>query len=342
MNPKISIITPCYNAANYIEQTIRSIIDQGYEQLEYIIIDGGSSDGTVDIIRKYEDKLAYWISEPDKGQSDAINKGIAVATGDVFNWVNADDWLEPDSLALIGKYFKDPAVNIVCTQTKFLKPDRSTYINETTHFEGDVREVLNTRGLNQMGMYWRLKLIKDLNGVNTAFRYAMDLDLWKRYLLTFGNQNIVKDEMITGVFRLHSDSKTGSDMFVNASFFDKENNAALCQYANLVGQKYVDGIRFLHPTIDEDLAAIKPVSNIPTEKIKEWMNDHFYNKGTRYFYADDFKNAYKILRCIDPTYLTYDECKNFKSFKRWSYIRQVFKIDSCIKKAVINDIQDTR
>ena len=99
--PKISIITPCFNAAQYIEQTILSIVNQEYDNLEYIIIDGGSSDGTVDIIKKYQDKITYWISEPDKGQSDAINKGIAIATGEVFNWVNGDDYLENDTLKLV-------------------------------------------------------------------------------------------------------------------------------------------------------------------------------------------------------------------------------------------------
>ena len=89
INPKITIITPCYNAVKYIEQTILSIINQDYDNLEYIIIDGGSTDGTVDIIKKYEDKITYWISELYKRRSDAINKGIAIATGEVFNWVNA-------------------------------------------------------------------------------------------------------------------------------------------------------------------------------------------------------------------------------------------------------------
>ncbi len=105
--PKISIITPCFNAVNYIEQTILSIIEQNYDNLEYIIIDGGSTDGTVDIIRKYEDKLAYWISEPDQGQSDAINKGIAKATGDIFNWINADDYLEADALTRVAEAFRE-------------------------------------------------------------------------------------------------------------------------------------------------------------------------------------------------------------------------------------------
>ena len=118
---KISIITPCFNAVEYIEQTILSIINQDYDNIEYIIIDGGSTDGTVDIIKKYEDKVSYWISEPDKGQSDAINKGIAVATGDIFNWINADDFLEKGILKVIALEFQNNSINVLCSKTNLIK-----------------------------------------------------------------------------------------------------------------------------------------------------------------------------------------------------------------------------
>lgn len=91
-NPKISVVTVCYNAASEIERTIKSVINQTYSNIEYIIIDGGSKDGTVDIIKKYADKVSYWVSEPDKGIYDAMNKGIIAATGDWINFMNAGDW----------------------------------------------------------------------------------------------------------------------------------------------------------------------------------------------------------------------------------------------------------
>ena len=324
MKPKISIITPCYNAAKYIEQTILSVINQGYENLEYIIIDGGSTDGTVDIIKKYENQLAYWISEPDKGQSDAINKGIKVATGDVFNWINADDWLAADVLKIVGQYFSDAKLQVLCTQTTFINPDESTYTNVYTKFEGDITNILNSRGLNQMGMFWKLEAVKKINGVNTAFNYAMDLDLWKRFLLTFGNQNIISDQIISGYFRLHADSKTGVDLSVNASFFDNENNAALRQYAALIGNKYLRGIQALYPEADEKLALVMPISVLPEENIKRWLNTLFFTKARSYFYANDFKNAYTLLKCIDPLMVAPSEIKNLKSFKRWSNLRRFF------------------
>ena len=105
--PKISIITPSYNQGQYIEQTILSVIGQGYPNLEYIIIDGGSTDNTVEIIKKYSDKISYWISEPDKGQSDALIKGLEKCTGDIFNWINSDDYFEENSFFNIAQYFID-------------------------------------------------------------------------------------------------------------------------------------------------------------------------------------------------------------------------------------------
>ena len=105
--PRITIITPSFNQGLFIEETILSIIDQGYPNLEYIIMDGGSQDETVETIKKYESRISYWVSEKDKGQSDAINKGLHKATGDIINWINSDDQLTPGSLWLIAQHFID-------------------------------------------------------------------------------------------------------------------------------------------------------------------------------------------------------------------------------------------
>ena len=103
--PKISIVTPSFNQVQFLEETIRSVLLQGYPNLEYIIIDGGSTDGSIDIIKKYSRWLRYWVSEPDSGQSNAINKGFAKASGEIFGYLNSDDLYEPNALKIISSYF---------------------------------------------------------------------------------------------------------------------------------------------------------------------------------------------------------------------------------------------
>lgn len=111
--PLISIITVVFNAVNTLEQTIQSVINQNYESIEYIIIDGGSTDGTLDIIKKYDNQIDKWLSEPDKGIYDAMNKGINLATGELVGIINADDWYEPDVIAYIAGCYKNSDRDVV-------------------------------------------------------------------------------------------------------------------------------------------------------------------------------------------------------------------------------------
>lgn len=320
---KISIITPCYNAASYIEQTINSILNQGYSNLEYIIIDGGSTDGTIEIIKKYADKLAYWVSEPDNGQSDAINKGIAVATGEIFNWINADDYLEPNVLNLIATEFLENEIDVVCTKTNLVDVNGLFLrINEATHIDWSFQRLMSYFGLNQQGMYWKLDVIRELNGVNSSFNYGMDLDLWKRYLLSFGLDRTKKTNLISANFRLLETSKTGSDFEINAHLFQEENNAALMQYANEQGEAYVKGIQYLFPNYKKDLVNKKVHSMLPKQFVKKWLLELFYSKAKEFFYANNFKATHALIKLIPLTEYSGDELKNLKSFKRWSLVRK--------------------
>lgn len=220
--PKISIVTPSYNQGQFIEQTILSVIGQGYPNLEYIIIDGGSTDNTVDIIKKYVEKITYWVSEPDKGQSDALNKGLAKCTGDIFNWINSDDYFEENSLFKIAQYFIDnPSIEMVCGNCQYFNSETQTqtFIHRSGIFKS-VEETLINQIINQQASFYKLAIIKSLGGINKRLHYCMDLDLWFRYLIQYGQENILLVDELFAHFRLHYESKT---VQYQLRFRDEEN-----------------------------------------------------------------------------------------------------------------------
>jgi glycosyltransferase involved in cell wall biosynthesis len=211
--PKISIITPSFNQGNFIEETIRSILLQNYPNLEYIIIDGGSTDNTVEIIKKYAPWITYWVSEKDKGQSDAINKGIKLCTGDIFNWINSDDFLEPNALKAIGEAFITNNCEIVCGYIDVFDDLPEGYKTNFTHRMVQIKnleEKVFDADMNQPGTFWKLSIIKELNGIVQNLHYCMDLELFHRYIAKKGTKNIVYIEDKLVKFRLHGQSKTVS------------------------------------------------------------------------------------------------------------------------------------
>lgn len=212
--PKISIVTPSYNQADFIEETILSIINQNYPNLEFIIIDGGSRDGTTEIIKKYAANVTYWVSEPDKGQSDAINKGLKKCAGEIFNWINSDDYLAPYSLYHIGKAFIEKRFTCFCGITNIL--EREQIAKKYKMGLGSTAENTITNPLiNQPGTFYNLSIVKKLGGVNRDLHYAMDYDLWIRFLLMNGLEGVYSSNEDIACFRIHELSKTqmGRDPF---------------------------------------------------------------------------------------------------------------------------------
>ncbi len=179
---KISVITPSYNQAQFLRATMESVHSPEYPDLEHIVIDGGSTDGSVEIIEEYADRLAYWVSEPDGGQTDALIKGFDHATGDVLCWLNSDDLFEPWTLAEIGAIFAsdDPP--------EFVFGD-STWIDEGGNVVKPKREHRFSRfvWLNdhnyipQPSSFWTASLYHQVGGLDRSFDFAMDADLWIRF-----------------------------------------------------------------------------------------------------------------------------------------------------------------
>lgn len=208
---KISVVTVCYNMAPYIEQTLRSVLDADYPNLEYIVIDGGSTDGTQAIIERYRDRLAYYVSEPDGGMYDALAKGFERATGEVMAWLNADDCYFPWTLQTVSEIFsKWQDVQWIGGRYAFLNAAGEVseiYPKCSARSQRDMRngwcrrEVLGP--LQQESMFWRRALYLRSGGLDCTYRSAGDFELWMRFA---AHAPLVKVDRPLAAFRRRPDS----------------------------------------------------------------------------------------------------------------------------------------
>ncbi len=203
--PKISIVTPSYNQGRLIEETVRSVLLQGYPNLEFIIIDGASTDRSIDIIRKYASWLAYWVSEPDRGQSHAVNKGIARASGDLLHWINSDDLLLRSSLSTIGELFvRNPECRLVTGQAKLIdyQGDRIGDLNSSFSSWADF--ATRQCKIAQVATFFDRKLFDEFGMLDESLEYCMDSDLLLRFTQEY--PPLIVDSYLTA-YRIHKKTK---------------------------------------------------------------------------------------------------------------------------------------
>lgn len=213
--PRISIIIPSYNQGHYIEETIRSVVDQGYPSLQLIVMDGGSTDSTGAVLERYRDRIAILESKRDRGQSHAINKGLELMTGEVWAYLNSDDLLAPGSLERISEFFRDPGVHWVGAVSSifdesrdlgFVTPEEPCSIREVlTPWHRSIQHVFPCSNV----CFMRRGVYEKIGGFDESFHYSMDMEYYTRAM--FGGYRLKRIRDVLGRWRWHSASKTMLD-----------------------------------------------------------------------------------------------------------------------------------
>jgi glycosyltransferase involved in cell wall biosynthesis len=174
----VSIITPSYNQAKYLEQTIQSVLTQDYPNIEYIVIDGGSNDGSVDIIKKYQDKFTYWISEKDKGQAEAINKGFAKANGEIIAWLNSDDYYLPNIISQVVKIFEKNPDAVLMYGNMLAVDENGKTFNTLNYKQVSLEDLICFQIIGQPAVFFRKSALQKTKGLNLDFHFLLDHLLW--------------------------------------------------------------------------------------------------------------------------------------------------------------------
>ena len=207
--PTISIVTPSFNQAKYVVQTVRSVLLQRYPKLEYVMMDGGSTDGTQEAIAPYRSRFHYYESARDNGQADAIRRGFEQTTGEIMAYLNSDDVLAPGCLNYVAKYFaQHPKVDAIYSH-RVIVNEGNVAIGYWILPRHRNRLMLRWDLIPQETCFWRRRLYEKVGGVDASYRFAMDYDLFARFML-HGRMRRVK--RVLGAFRMHTDSKSAQQL----------------------------------------------------------------------------------------------------------------------------------
>ena len=200
----VSIITPSFNQAKYLEDTIQSVLGQDYTNLEYILVDGGSTDESVDIIRKYDDKLAWWVSEKDSGQAEAINKGLSRATGEIVAWLNSDDTYLPGTISAAVRTFEENPDVVLVYGNMLAVDENSETINILRYDQLNLEDLLCFQIIGQPAVFFRRDALEKAGYLDSTYHFLLDHHLWLRLAL---QGRIFHADQTWAAARYHAEAK---------------------------------------------------------------------------------------------------------------------------------------
>ena len=244
--PRITIVTPSFNQGKFLEETIKSVLNQNYPNLEYFIVDGGSTDNSINIIKKCAEKIDWWVSEPDQGQSDAINKGFQKAKGDWLCWVNSDDILLPDALEKVAKASNaNSDVDVITGNVIYI--DENDFIVRCVRVPR-MRWFFYRRSVGYFtapAVFFKKELYEKVGGLDIKLHYSMDIDLWHKFRLEGAKIYHIKEYL--GGFRVHKSSKTGPRMLGTKKYFEHPETTLIRErYIPKVSKNIVRLFRFMY------------------------------------------------------------------------------------------------
>jgi len=288
--PKISIITPSFNQKKWIEETIRSVLLQNYPNLEYFIIDGGSTDGSVEIIKKYSPWLSGWITQKDKGQSDAINKGLRMVSGDIIAWINSDDYYLPGAfLKIAGSFSKYSSAGLIF--------GRAVNIDEHSRPMGLMKtgtysfknQLTQRMVIAQQAAFWKKEVSMAVGEVREDLHYAMDFEYWIRIGRKYP---IVQIQDTIACYRRTAQSKGGTATSKWGPEFIKILDEI---YNNKLNEKRLDEIKEQSYAGAYLRGAIGYLNSYEVEKARQWIAEAIKIDKSMFFYRDWWKYFLKII-----------------------------------------------
>jgi glycosyltransferase involved in cell wall biosynthesis len=310
--PFISLVTPSFNQGQFLEQTIDSVLSQNYPNLEYFVVDGGSTDNSKKIIEKYANHLTWWVSEKDNGQSHAINKGLKRATGDIINWINSDDYYEPNALFTVAEKFRETGASMISFRANVFglqnRVSRGTDI-----FEGNLAKTMAYTRIDQPETFFSKPAFEKMGLLNEGLHFCMDKEWFLRYLLYFGQDNAINSDEIILNFRYHDDSKSVSQN----EGFEKESDEIYLNYAEYMGLKNESEVlkQLIGGEARKSLIDISGSDNL-SEFGKPMLHYYLFKRFNEEYNKLDKRSAKLIASALDTAYLTEADRHFFEKLRK--------------------------